>query len=129
MRRLAMVVALLCATSCTLVQKAEDTLESGQRILGKAEKTVDNVEKITATLAKIAADAKATVDTDGDGKGSLQEWLVAILGALGVGGFALAKSVGSVRSEVARVDAKRADGVRSVHERVNDVVAALPPKA
>ena len=70
MRYLAAVVVLVLA-SCTMVKKAEDTLD-----------------KANAVLTEVKTDyiaARAEADTDGDGKVSGGEWLNFLLGILGVG--------------------------------------------
>lgn len=69
MKYLLAVAVLL--SGCTMVKKAEDTLDQAKVILADVKATY--------------SEARAQADTDGDGKVEGSEWLNFLLGVLGIG--------------------------------------------
>lgn len=101
-RKLPVVVALLCAPSCTLYTRLSDAVDRVDLATKDAEQALEGVEsglaqlgdrgrELADTVAQVRV-AIAEADRDGDGRVSgVEEWyglVVQLLAILGVGGYA-----------------------------------------
>jgi len=88
-------ICFLC--SCTLVKRTEAAMEKADKALAVASDAIDRV-----------AQAKKEADTDGDGKTSLEEWMLYLLGGGGVAGGAV------LRKRNQQSDARKAETEKDV---------------
>lgn len=101
-RKLPVVVALLCAPSCTLYTRLSDAVDRVDLATKDAEQALEGVEaglaqlgdrgrELADTVAQVRV-AIAEADRDGDGRVSgVEEWyglVMQLLAILGVGGYA-----------------------------------------